>query len=121
MITGTDGRSIMSFYPSLPDGYGHQTAWAPERNGTKWELHRVYDRDGRLERSRCFWIVYPLFAREFPPPRRVVTWADVPGVRFAAFTRATTSLEQVERWIDRANASRRGAHRAARAGELQAA
>jgi hypothetical protein len=110
----------VGFYPSLPEGYWHQTVWGPQRNGTKGEFHRVYDRDGHLDRSRSFWIVFPLFAREFPPPRRVVTWADVPGVSFDEFARATTTLEEVEGWIKRAT-DNRGGRPEAFVGQLQAA
>jgi hypothetical protein len=110
----------MSFYPSLPEGYTHQTVWGPERNLVIWEFHRVYDRDNRLDRARSFWILFSLDRAEFPPPRSVVRWGDVREVSFQEFGRATTKRAQVEAWIARASERRALRHQPA-AGELQVA
>ena len=84
---------------TLPPGYVAQPVGGGERNGTKWELDRVYDPTGRLDRNRTYWEIRQVLADDLAP--RSVAYAEVApvGVTFAEFTRLTTPPERVERWI----------------------
>ena len=84
---------------TLPPGYIAQPVGGGERNGIKWELDRVYDPTGRLDRGRTYWEIRHVLADD-PAPRSVAHAEVAPvGVTFAEFTRLTTPLERVERWI----------------------
>lgn len=84
---------------TLPPAYVAQPVGGGERNGIKWELDRVYDPTGRLDRDRTYWEIRQVLADD--PAPRSVAYAEVApaGVTFAEFTRLTTPLERVERWI----------------------
>jgi hypothetical protein len=83
---------------ALPAGYVAQPVAAGERNGTKWELNRVYDPAGRLDRARTYWEVRQILADD-PAPRFVEYAAVAPaGVTFSEFSRSTTPLALIECW-----------------------
>jgi hypothetical protein len=92
-------RRSMTRAQTLRSRYVAQPVGGAERNGVKWELNRVYDPAGRLDRDQTYWEVRQVLADD--PAPRSVAYAEVAptGIAFSDFSRVTTSLEQVERWI----------------------
>jgi hypothetical protein len=84
---------------TLPPDWVAQPVLGGERNGIKRELNRVYDPGGHLVPEWTYWEVRHVLADD--PAPRSVAYEDVApaGVGFAEFTRSTTPLREVERWI----------------------
>ncbi len=107
---------------ALPPGHVAQPVGGGEHEGVKWELNRVYDPAGRLDHDRTYWEVRRVLGDD--PQPRPVAYAEVApaGVAFARFTRLTTPLAEVERWLElarrRAERQRERARAAAPTREL---
>ena len=97
---------------TLPPDYVAQPALGGERDGTRWELGRVYDPGGKLDHARTYWEVRQVLADD--PAPRSVSYRELPrGVSFADFMRTSTRLAEVEQWIARAARARARASPAA--------
>lgn len=100
----------MSDIPRLPPGYEAFLTWSKEHGGRYYEFHRAYDRRGRLDRGRSFWITVP---PEFEAPESVrsLSFDDLRrtlGGRapdFAAFSSETAAPHSLDEWIRVAGAS----------------
>jgi hypothetical protein len=102
-VMASDGavgrRWPLSHAQLLPPDWVAQPVLGGERNGIKWELNRVYDPAGHLVHEWTFWEVRHVLDDD--PAPRAVTYDEVApsGVSFRDFTRLTTPLAQVERWL----------------------
>lgn len=92
-------RWPLSRAQTLPPDWVAQPVLGGEHDGIKWELDRVYDPGGHLVHEWTYWEVRHVLADD-PAPRSVAYEEVAPaGVGFAEFTRLTTPLREVERWI----------------------
>lgn len=104
--------------PHLPEGWASQVVWSRQRGFARWEFHRVYDPDDRLDPGRCFWLWLDLTGRQ--PGARWVFYSDVAHkTSFAEFSSFYAAPDPVRTWLsarDRAERPRREpAHAAAQA------